>query len=204
MQTPPEKYFDGNNQWEGGHETAYSEAISEFDAADSALLMQYARYMDKPSAGRMYELQEASTDSFDAFSDVMVHVLPNLEDDEHEAAAILATMLCAMSRNHAQLINEYIDDGRIMGDDEELQDEIEAVTGMFEGYDREALAEAALDYLKEIRDGDMEAIEHYVIIKSDSPAAYAKERLIKGSIDIAKIGAGTLLGIFLYDKVFGK
>lgn len=184
----------------------FSQLITEFDAADSALTMAYGRYMEKPSPRRMRDIHKESESSFDAFSDVIQRVMEQefVEADEEDSRPItFATLLVTMSQNHSHLLAEHTDFVEV-SDEDEARDETLLIAGILEEYDDDALVEAVLDHFKEIRENDMEAIERFIVERKQSPYELLKEKGIRGSIDIAKIGSGVFIGMTVYEKLFGR
>lgn len=184
-------------------ELKFSRLITEFDAADSNLVMAYGRYMEKPSPRRMRDINKESESSFDAFGEIVQRVMNQGDDEvagEDSRPIIFANILVAMSQNHSRLLAEYTDFVEV-SDKDDARDETLLIAGVFEELDDDELAKAVLEHFAEIRDTSMEAIQRFIIERQESPTQRIKERAIRGSIDVAKIGTGVLLGLSVYDMI---
>jgi hypothetical protein len=201
----PDRFKDTGGD-SGVASVEFSQLITEFDAADSALTMAYGRYMEKPSPRRMRDILKESEHSFDAFSDVIQRVMEQEfvgTDEENSRPITFATLLVTMSQNHSRLLAEHTDFVEV-SDEDEARDETLLIAGIFEGYDDDALVEAVLDHFKEMRENDMEAIERFIVERKESPYERLKEKGIRGSVDVAKIGSGVFIGMTVYEKLFSR
>jgi len=184
-------------------ELPFNDTVTEFDAAEAILLIEYARYMEKQSPQQMRAIQRASTNAFDAFGEVISEVMKNHSGviSEDARPGIMATLVCNMAREHTRLLADYTDYAEVSTDDE-VEGAIESLTSLFETFDDETLVEAVLDHFREAREADMEIIEHFVINRVDSPIERAKTKFVKESLDVAKIGGGVLTALIVFDKFF--
>lgn len=187
-------------------ELEFSQLVAEFDAADSNLTMAYGRYMEKPSPRRMRDIDREAEASFDAFGDLIQQMMSQRGDEvagEDSRPMTFANLLIAMTQKHNRLLAEYTDFVEV-SDDDDARDETLLVAGLFEEFDDDALVEAVLDHFKEIRDNDMEAIQRFIIQKAESPYRRMREKAVRGSIDVAKIGTGVLVGLVAYEKLMKR
>lgn len=187
-------------------ELEFSQLVAEFDAADSNLTMAYGRYMEKPSPRRMRDIDREAEASFDAFGDLIQQMMSQRGDDvagEDSRPMTFANLLVAMTQKHAHLLAEYTDFVEA-SDDDDARDETLLIAGLFEEFDDDALVEAVLDNFKEIRANDMEAIQRYMLERKESPYQVIKEKALRGSIDITKIGTGVLVGMMAYEKLMKR
>ena len=194
-------HFDTSRS--GPIDRLFTDREAKFDAAENLLLEKYARYMEKPSPRKMRQIDQASESTFEAFGDVVEGVMSGQTGviNARFLPRILATLVSDVSREHMRLFAQYSDFVEIPSDEAQEAD-ITSLAGIFEEFDEEALLEGVIDYFCEIRDGDMEAIQQVMINRIDSPIEQIKMRALHGSIEVAKIGAGVLAGLVVYDTFF--
>lgn len=201
----PDRFKDTGGD-SGVASVEFSQLITEFDAADSALTMAYGRYMEKPSPRRMREINKESESSFDAFGELIQRIMNQKDDEvpgEDSRPIIFANLLVTMSQNHNRLLAEYTDFVEV-SDDDDARDETLLVAGIFEELDDDELVEAVLEHFRDTRDNSMEAIQRFIIERKESPAQRIKEKAIRGSVDVAKIGSGVFIGMTVYEKLFSR
>lgn len=179
-------------------EQSFSNIKAKFDEAEKTLLGAYGRYMERPSSRKMKNITKASADCFNSFGNLLVYFDSNKTDaiDERFRPKIIASLLCDASRERARL---FADDSI---NEEDHQEAVRLLAELLELFDNEALIESALDHFCEIQDKDMQTIEQFIINYTSSPREQVKTRLYEGSIDIAKIGSGSLVALVIFDKFF--
>lgn len=95
-------------------------------------------------------------------------------------------------------------DAIVLPSEEESAIALETLRSHLEDHEEDdmmELVDAALEHFRETLDTDMELIEHYVIERADSPRERLKQNVLRGSFEAAKIGAGVMAGLFIYDRV---
>lgn len=201
MSYPSEEFQFGEAPRE---EKSFNELLASFDKTDAEVLMSYSRYLDKPSPQRMDEISLSTSELFGSFSDVMQRIAHDDSGviDRDAAPAVLATLLHDMERDHSTLMADYVsnvvvptgaDRKEAIGEvTDELEESLDSM-GVF--------ADTALSYFRQTLDTDMEIIERYVVMRAGSPVEVLKQRAAQTSLELAKIGAGVLAGLFIYDKL---
>lgn len=182
--------------------------LAQFDAADTALLMTYSRYMERPNSKNEEELSQARSELFDRFGYVMRSIIhgENSLPDPVSKAKTLATILQDMSKKHSELLVDYTDVIELPTENESkqvyeslcehLQDEAEE--------SNESLVDEALGHFRMVCDTDAEVLETVAYKKKHSHSRQIGEQTLKAAAEIAKIGGGVVVGLLVFDRIRRK
>ena len=182
--------------------------LAQFDAADTALLMTYSRFMERPSDKNNEEISEARAALFDCFGHVIRSVIhgKNALSDPAQMAGTLATILQDVSKKHSELLVEYTDVIELPTEHEsqevyeslreQLQDEAEESNA--------SLIDEALGHFRMVCDTDAEVLDVVAYKKLHSRSRQFGEQALKTAGDVAKVGGGVLLGMLVFDKIRRK
>lgn len=186
----------------------FEERVRELDAADQRLMMAYSVYLDKPKANRMTGINRSRVEMFDEFGLLLQFVVnvQGTEDDKIMLFKEIAGLLHGYGIEHSKLLAEYIPDLKLPTE-KEGHNALVASQECLSGNGEESLAgfvDEALEHLGFLLNGDMDVIEQEIIRRVNSPKSIAIETLRTTGLEVAKVGAGVLAGLFIFEKIRTK
>jgi len=184
-----------------------AELISDVDNKDLEVLMAYSRYLERPNDKRREEIAQTAMDLVETCGPLLRSAVHGELSKSDALPTMLATLLNDMAHKHSTLLADYLpnlvlpsDDGlenSRVGLEETLEDALD------EG--SEPLIDAALGYLRDLLDSDMEAMEFYFDTQNGRfTLNKLGEHALRHGIDIFKIGTGAATGLAIWDRFLKK
>ena len=182
------------------------ELIREVDNKDLELLMAYSRYLERPNEKRRTALSVTTNNLLDSVGPLLRDTIHGELSKGPNIAVLMSTLLNDMAQKHSRLLADYMSilvlpsteaaESERLGLEETLEDALE------EG--KEQFVDAALEYTKTLLESDMEGIEFHFDTQGEPFASKLGEGAIKHGLDIAKIGAGSATGLFIWDLILKR
>ena len=182
-------------------ESNLNQLIGDFDSADLTLRMAYGSFLEKPHKAHETAVNTGQLELYEQFGELLRFISdsPDALDLEDKPEAI-ASLIASTVQQHIALLSDYIDTIAPQPD-EDREASVQQISSYLRAIDEsETSIEAeALDYLMVIFNKDTEALEAYKQKYDASPKRIMRERIVRGSAEMAKVGGGVLAALLIRD-----
>ena len=190
---------------ESDHEPRLSELVWELDAADLALLKRYSWYIRIPTERNLIKVFGETSHLYHSFGDFIRKIVNGDIESDDEKATYTATVITDLAQKHHWTLSEYetafvqLD----LPDWDSMHIELEDSLSEALEESKEAFSNLAIDRVNSMIEAEEQIISLLAQCVREQRIEIGKQAL--GTVkDVAKVGAGTILGMAAWSKLTKK